>query len=280
LEAKIIGPDAETAKSAVRRESVMPILGMSEEEFVKLARKILVMIPHRRSEGINAGLAQAIGFWSRFGTATATVEDDFGGFVEMHRAGMVRTFLDYAGDRTEIEYCVLIDSDESVPWDAPYRLAAWDQPVVSGVICSYSEARGIFACFTVKDEYNVARFPSWNITKKMPGRGLIEAHSVGTGLLCIKKHVFETIIASGDTPFVIPEEQRRHCIETGVMKWGEDISFSRQCEARGFKRYVDLSVRGIHMKTIAIQWPSSHIDHDVDPREWKVDTKDYLHGQG
>jgi hypothetical protein len=277
MDVKVIGPEPEQT-SASKIEVVRPIMGMSEEEFAALARSILVVIPHRSSEGVTAGLAQCIGYWSRFATAVATIEDEFGGFVEMTRAGMVRFFLDYCRDRQDIRYCVMIDADENVPWDAPYRLAAWDLPVVSGVICSYSQARGIFACFTVKDEYGVARFPSWNFTKSLPGRGLIEAHSTGAGLLCIKKEVFEAILNDGDTPFVIPEEKRRQCVETGVLKWGEDISFSRQCEKLGFKRYVDMSVRGTHYKTVAVQWPESHVDYTIDPREWKVNARDYAHG--
>lgn len=274
MDFKVIGPDPGSS-SATKIETVGPIMGMNEEQFITLARSVIVMIPHRRGTGITAGLAQNIGYWSRFSTAVCTIEDDFGGFVEMTRAGMVRTFLQYCRDRPEVEYCVMIDADENVPWDAPYRLAAWQIPVVSGVICSFTEGRGIFACFTMKDEYGVARFPSWNFTGKMPGKGLVKAHSAGTGLLCVKKAVFEKILASGETPFAIPEEQRRHCLETGVLKWGEDISFCRQCERHGFDINVDLSVRGVHYKTLAIQWPMDSIDYDLDPETWQVDSREF-----
>jgi hypothetical protein len=275
VEAKVIGPDAETIGLAVQRETVGPIPGMTEDEFATLASKILVIVPHRGD--INAGLAQKFGYWSRFGTAIMTAKDAFGGFIELTRASIVRNFLDYCKDRPEVEFCVQIDSDEDVPWDAPYRLAQWDLPIVSGVICSYSQSRGIFACFTIVDDYGVARFPSWNITRNMPARGLVEAHSVGTGLVCVKKHVFETILASGDTPYILPDDERRRSIESMTLKLSEDTYFCRQASKHGFKCHVDLSVRGEHFKTVKIEWPLTNIDPDLDPRKWKVDTKDFLH---
>jgi len=277
MNAKVIGPEPQKS-SAQEVEAVGPIMGMPEAEFAELAGSVLVMIPHRRGLAVTANLAQNIGYWSRFSTPVATVEDEFGGFVEMTRSGLVRTFLDYCRDNQKIKKLLMVDADQSIPWDAPYRLAAWDLPVVSGIICSYTESRGIFACFTMKDEYGVARFPSFNFTGKIPGKGLVKIHSAGTGLLCIDKAVLEAILESGDIPFVIPEEKRRQCFDTGVLKWGEDISFCRQCEKLGFDIYVDFGVRGIHHKTISLQWPKSHIDYNLDSREWKVDGRDFYHG--
>ena len=87
MDVKVIGPDADSTHAA-KIERTGPILGMEEDEFKALAESILIMIPHRQTEGINAQLAQNIGYWSRFGTAVATCEDQFAGFVEMTGAGM------------------------------------------------------------------------------------------------------------------------------------------------------------------------------------------------
>lgn len=274
---KVIGPSAGQT-SAAQTLTVEPIHGMAEEEFAALTQSVMIAIPHRPSEGLNANLAQCIGFWSRYGTPVATIEDQFGGFIELTRAGIVKAFLDYCRDRPNVDKLVMIDSDENVPWDAPYKLAAWDKPVVSGVVCTTNPRRGVFACFTVKDQYGVARFPSVNFSKSLPARGLLEVNSVGTGLVCIKRVVFETIRESGETPFIIPEEVRRQSIESGTLKWGEDISFCRQCEKHGFGRFVDLSVHAEHYKTLAIRWPKNAIDFESDAADWRVDSRDYVHG--
>jgi len=277
MQAKIIGPTAETS-SATSRETVAPILGMTAEEMTALASTIVVFIPHRATENPQSGLFINAGFWGQQGLAYASLQDDFGGFVEVTRANMARHFLDYAKDRPSIDKLVMIDADQNVPWDAPYRLAAWDLPVVSGVVCSYSDARGPWACVQFKDKYGVARFPSYALTKKIPGRGLKEAHSVGTGLICIKKQVLETIFDHGDYPFRIEEAARTSCFETGTLKQGEDIAFSKQCERHGFKRYVDFSVHAVHFKTLGIQWPKDGIDYDLSASEWEVNDRDYHHG--
>jgi hypothetical protein len=253
-------------------------MGMSEEEFDGLVSSTLIMIPHRTREGVSAGLAQAMGAWARFGATVATVADEFGGFIEIHRCNMARTFMEFCASHPNIDKLVMIDNDENIPWDSPYRLAAWDLPVVSGVVCNYSETRGVFACFTVKDEHGVARFPSFNFTKTMPGKGLIKAHSVGTGLICVKKVVFEKIFDAGLYPFYIPEATRTNAAQTGMLAWGEDIAFSRQCEDLGFDRHVDLSVQAVHYKTIPVSWPKNAIDWETDPSDWKVSPKDYRHG--
>lgn len=278
MKAHVMGPNVKDSEGAVEVQELGPTMGMSEEEFARLVQTTLVMIPHRSSDGINAGLAQAMGAWARFGATVATVVDEFGGFIEITRAGMVRTFMDYCTNHPHVDKLVMIDNDENIPWDAPYRLAAWDRPVVSGVVCNYNENRGIFACFTMKDEHGVARFPSFNFTKTMPGKGLVKAHSVGTGLICIKRQVFETMYDRGMTPFYIPESTRKHAGETGMLAWGEDIAFCRQCEELGFDRFVDLSVQAAHFKVMPISWPRMAIDYEIDPKDWKVSPKDYRHG--
>lgn len=272
-----MGPQS-TADPSLETQPFAPTMGMTEAEFQALVDSTLIMIPHRSYEGINAGLAQALGAWARFGGTVATVVDNFGGFIEITRAGMVRTFLEYCANHPLIDNLVMIDADQNVPWDAPYRLAAWEQPVVSGVVCSFNETRGVFACFTAKDEFGVPRFPSFNFTKTLPGRGLLKVHECGTGLICIKKHVLETMLSKNIAPFYIPEEVRRAAANTGLLAWGEDIAFCRQCDELGFDRHVDFFVRAAHFKTMPITWPRAALDFDTDPQEWRVSSKDYRHG--
>ena len=278
VDVKIMGPDPQRMTGATMVEQTGTIMGMTEEEMGRLANSILVLVLHRKDEGVSGGIMAANGVWARHGMSSGPIEDRFGGHIDVTRAGMVKAFLDYCRDRPEVDKLVMIDSDEDVPWDAPYRLAAWDRPIVSGVVCSYSEGRGIWACFTLKDQYNVARFPSFNFTNKIPGKGLVEAHSVGTGLVCVKKKVYEDIIAAGEIPYLIPDDIRRQAFEIGTLKYGEDTWFCDQARKLGYKSYVDCSVRAVHYKTIPISWPLSHIDYNMDPREWRVDSRDYHHG--
>ena len=254
-----------------------PFMGLSPDEFKELAAKILIVVPHR-GEGINKKLFRNAGIWAILGTPTADVTDGFGGFIEVTRGGIVRTFLQYARDNPKIEYCVMIDNDEGVDWDAPYRLAQWGKKVVSGIVCSFSTNKGgIFACITVKDENGIARFPTVKKTSKIPSQGLREIESAGTGLLCVHKSVFQEILDAGDNPFMIPEEVRKHCCATGTLKLGEDMAFAERCRDRGIKMYVDFSVRAEHFKTVSIAWPQELVDPSIDPRTWAVASNDYVH---
>ena len=254
-----------------------PFLGLEPDEFKKLAQKILIVIPHR-GEGINKQLFRNSGIWAILGTPVADVTDGFGGFIELTRAGIVRTFLSYCNDRPAIEYCVMIDNDEAVEWDAPYRLAQWGKQVVSGIVCSFSEKKGgIFACVTIKDENGVARFPTVKRTQKLPSQGLRQIESAGTGLLCVHKSVFKEMLDADENPFMIPEEIRKHCCATGNLKLGEDMAFSERCKNRGIPMYVDFSVHAEHFKTLSVSWPKELLDPSVDPRTWHVATNDYVH---
>jgi hypothetical protein len=112
----------------------------------------------------------------------------------------------------------------------------------------------------------------------LPSRGLLKVHSTGTGLICIKKNVIETLFSSGQIPFYIEEKMRRDAVKTGVLQLGEDTRFSQQCENAGFDRYVDFSVRAIHYKRFGVSWPSTGLDPELRVEDFMVDVKDFLHG--
>lgn len=272
----VLGPSPHRTSASSTEAPAPSMLGMEEDAFAELAQSVFIMIPTRGT--IESDLSLMFGHWARFGTTITTIKDENTGFLEMTRANMCNLFRRVRHDRPELTYLVMIDDDEAVPWDAPYRLAAWGEPIVSGLICSHEDHRGIFANIFVEDEYKIARMPSFNRTKVIPGRGLLECASVGTGLMCIRHDVIDGILESGENPFVLSEKDRTACLETGVLKMGEDTTFCAQAKRLGFKTYVDFGVRGKHFKKIAIQWPNSHIDYNLDARDWKVDSKDYFHG--
>ena len=255
-----------------------PFDQMSPEEQVELARSIVLLIPHRRGEGINVGICGNFGRWAMMGLQYGYVTDPFGGFIEMTRSALLRMFLEHSATHTQSKYLVMIDNDEGVEWDAPLRLAAWGKALVSGVVCGYSPERGIFSCFTIKDENGIARFPSMRETKVMPSEGLVEAHQVGTGLLCIRRDVVETMCDKGE-PFFLPEDIRLESVRAGSVRKSEDIVFSERCAEQGFGRYVDLSVHAYHEKTIPLSWPREAISADLSAEDWKSSIYDYR-GEG
>ena len=254
------------------------IMGLTREEFFKLSASMLITVLHRRSEGVMPELMQAAAVWSTMGAKIQPVEDQFQGHIDLTRGMMARQFLSYCVEHPEVDKIVMIDNDEAIPIEAPFRLAMWDKPVVSGVMCSYNENRGVFACFTMKDRYGAPRFPSVRYTGKLPTRGLLKVYGVGTGLVCIQKKVLETIFDAGENPFEVPKAIRDKAFQSGILKEGEDTSFSKQCERLGFDRYVDLSVHGVHYKPVGICWPTTGFDDDMDAADFKVDVRDYLHG--
>jgi hypothetical protein len=244
------------------------------DEIRFLSRQILVAIPHRSREGINAGICTHYGLWGPMGVKIFHVADPQGGFIEVVRCGIVRSFLDACKTFPELKYLVMIDNDEKVEADCLLRLARHDLPVVTGVVCGASDTKGIFACFTVKTKTGAAYFPTINSTKTMPATGVVEVHQTGTGLLCIRKDVLETIRDCGEVPFYIPEHVRREAAITGDLHRSEDISFADVCEKFGFKRYVDLSCHAIHYKFLSLCWPERQIDATLSVEDWDVQPHD------
>jgi len=253
---------------------VLQGLGMSMDDMKALSREILVAIPYRAREGVNAGICIHYGLWGPLGTKVFHVVDPHGGFIEIVRCGIVRSFLDSCKIFPELKYLIMIDNDQAVEPDALLRLARHGLPVVSGIVCSASEKKGIFACITVKTRTGAAYFPTLNATGVMPAEGVVEVHQAGTGLICIRRDVLETLQSYGELPFYIPEHVRRNAAETGDLHKSEDISFADVCEKYGIKRYADLSVRAIHYKQLALFWPPDKIDATLRAEDWDVKPHD------
>lgn len=253
------------------------VCGLPTEDFRALAESIFIALPHQMEDGINGGIVDCVPQWAIAGSMLARCLDPHGGFIEVIRAGIVRRFLDACDSNPKLKFCVMMDSDESCHWSAPYKLAIWDRPVVSAVVCSWNDKRGIYACFTIKDKNGIGRFPSVNFTQRMPRAGLIKADRVGTGLVCIRKDVLQAIDQSGDIPFYIPEQIRRDGAKSGSIKQGEDMVFSAQCERLGFDRFVDLSVHAKHYKTLPLTWPLVNIDPALNVEDWDVSEHDFTY---
>lgn len=259
-------------EAASHGEFVMPspLPGLSWEQTRALGEQITVVVPYRSAEGIHPGICTHFPIWAGFGIQIAEVKDPHGGFIEVVRAGIVRVFLDQRKRDPNRKYLIMIDNDEGVQWDTPLRLARHDVPVCTGVVCGYTDEKGIFACFTVKGKDGGAYFPTLKYTGIMPAEGLVEVHQCGTGLVCIRHDVLEYMLDCGDIPFYIPEDIRRQAATSGDLRKSEDIVFADLCEKYGYKRYVDLSVQAIHYKNIGISWPHDRLDPNLRPEDWEV----------
>jgi len=252
-----------------------PPEGMTAEESIELARKIMVIVPYRQQDGIQPGVCMNFSQWGRVDLLHAAIKDPNGGFLEVHRGGIIRLFMEYVEKFPHLKYLMMIDNDEIVDWDVPLRLARHDLPVVSGVVCGYNPERGVFACFTATDENGTPRFPSFNETKTMPSKGVIKVHQVGAGLLCIRRDVIETLLQNDEVPFMLPPDIHEKSCRDGNLYMGEDIVFAERCRKYGFDVYVDLSVHAGHVKSLTINWPVSAIDPSTDAINWKVSKFDY-----
>ena len=275
LEAKISGPNPGADCEADEVIEAAPLEGWTDEEFARLAASVMVVIPFRPSEGLTASLTENFGMWGRIGMRTGTVKDPFGGFIELTRGSMVDMFLTYRRNSPEVKYMVMIDSDQDVPWDAPLRLAAHGLPAVSGVVCNYSDARGLYACFTAEDRNGVARFPTLNESKVMPAEGLRKIHQAGTGLLCVRCDVLESLVEKHTNPFEIPAQYKDEAMKLGMLKKGEDMVFCDRIREAGFDIHVDFSVAAKHWKTLRIDWPEGARDRNLNPDDWSPSAYDY-----
>lgn len=260
-------PQADTDAQEIQMAT--PIEGLSDEEFMELADSTLVVVPHRGS--INVGISRHFGMWAKIGLRWADIKDEHGGFIQTQRNAMAKWFLEFAHKNPQVKYCVMIDSDQTIQWDAPLRLSRHGKPIVSGIVCGYNKERGIFACFTAKDENGVARFPSFRDTRVLPASGLRQVEQVGTGLVCIRRDVLETIMDSEQEPFTIPEEYTRG----GVIRKSEDVVFCERARRHGFKCYVDFSVHAGHYKTLMLAWPQEALDEQADAIQWQPSVFDY-----
>jgi len=262
---------------ATTATEVQGLLGLSVDEAYALGSSVAIALPHLAYQPICADLLEPASQWPFWGATVLRCEIPHAGFVEAARAGIVNQFLEMCKGRPNIKYLVLIDTDEGVDMQAPFKLAQWGRPVVSGVVCGWNPNRGIYASFMIDDPNGIARFPSVNKTGRMPSQGLMRAKRVGGGLVCIRKDVLETIIANGEVPFKLSEKEALHNCKSGIIAKGEDIKFCEQAEEAGFDIWVDLSVHATHYKTIPLRWPNANIDHGLNPSDWNVSEKDFTY---
>ncbi len=231
--------------------------------------EILIQVLHRPQEMIHSGLIDSSYTWVDQGCGFQRIADPFGGWIHVSRNWQSRLFL----ERKEFKYLLILDADEGVPWWVPFQLAEHDLPIVSGVVCGFTQERGIFACVAVKGTDGKARFPSLKETKTIPAKGVQKVHNAGTGCLMIRRDVIEALWLkyekdnSFGQPFSLPEAEQNIGAIQGALPRGEDICFTDRARSLGFDVYVDWECKLIHQKPFNLQWPAEAISQ-MDPQKW------------
>ena len=236
-------------------------------------KEILIQCLYRPTEPIHPAIIGASYTWVDQGAGWQRIMDPFGGWVHISRNWQSRLFL----ARPEFKYLLMIDSDEAVPWWAPFHLAeAMDQndlQVLSGVVCGFTQERGLFACVAVKGGDGVARFPSLATTKTIPTKGIQEIHNAGTGLLMVRRDALEALWKAWEAdhafgqPFSIPEAEQDVAALQGALPRGEDVCFTDRCRKLGIKVNVDWAVKAGHQKPFLMAWPENQTT-PLDPANW------------
>jgi hypothetical protein len=252
-----------------------PIPGISWDEFREMADSVMVAIPHRKGTSVCGEMISFSRDCGALGIRALPLSDPFMGFVDITRGKIVKDFLRFCNDNPEVRFLMMIDADEKVSWQGVMRLVANDLPIVSGVVCSFSDSRGIFACFMAEDETGVPRFPSIRDTKTLPGRGVKEIVSAGTGMMCIRRDVLETIVDAGENPFQIPPDIHEESNREGKLIQGEDMAFCNRARRFGFPTCVDFSVHAGHWRQLLVAWTDALIDDELDAKDWKPSKFDY-----
>ena len=180
-------------------------------------------------------------------------------YVDMARNKLVREFL--ASDADDL---VFIDADQAWPAEAFVRLLGWDKDVVGAVPPMKRRKQG--RDFPVALLYDGEGRP-----RVEPETGLLRAAVLGTGMLRIRRCVFEKMLAEvGEDELLVIEnnangtEAQRYFEffserKDGTRKFGEDVHFSRLWRSLGGKLWVDPDVTFEHWGTY--EWAGNLHEH-------------------
>ncbi len=150
--------------------------------------EVLVQVLRRPSDPICSKLENCIHLWTASGIAYQPLVDGFGGWIDVARNWQASAFR-----RTKFKYLLIIDADVGPPIETPVLLARHDLPVVSALVPSFNNQRGLFFCVAVKGADGKAFFPTADGTKTVPSRGVCEIHNAGTGCLMVRRDVIEAL---------------------------------------------------------------------------------------
>jgi len=150
------------------------------------------------------------------------------------------------GGKIQYDYLMWIDSDSVFEPQDFYALLRHEKDIASGV-CLHESGKFVPAARELDDEYFCQHGMYKLLTPNEIANesGLVEVAYVGMPFMLVKKGVFEML----DRPWFRPMER-----QIGNETWytSEDIAFCLRAVTKGFKIYIDPSVRIGHEKPVVI----------------------------
>jgi len=125
---------------------------------------------------------------------------------------------------TEFDYIFFIDADMTFPGGTLETLLSHDKDICGVLYQSHTGKQNVFTYDDNLDEFNR--------TELKPETGLHEVGAVGSGILLVKRKVFDAI---GNPWFFY---------EAGI---GEDVNFCKIAKQLGFKTFVDTDINVGHV---------------------------------
>lgn len=134
------------------------------------------------------------------------------------------------------DFLIMIDDDVTCPQSLE-RLVAHDLEVVGVPIPSIKQGR-LFLTAWQKYAENQVVSVGW------VGSGLEKVWMVGTGVICIRKDVYER----EDLDPLFDYDLRPN----GILDWAEDGLFAKICRENGIQQWIDRDMTADHCKTTTL----------------------------
>lgn len=245
-----------------------------------MLKQVHVVVPVRPDAGMNCHLSRTLSIWYGEGVTWSNLNDSMGGFIEVSRANIAKSFCD-SRELDDKKFVLMLDNDMEPPLELPLLLARHNVPVVGGVAMSFSPWHGPQAVFSLRDTDGAWRFPNMRSTKVIPAKGLLKVGHLGTGAMMVRRDVFESFaFEKGDIPFYIPEAIRVRGAASGHLMVGEDISFCNQVREKGFEIFVDLEAHVGHRKTTQLLWPADWRSDQMTTEGWVLPPDGHVFTEG
>lgn len=151
------------------------------------------------------------------------------------RHHIVRDFL-----KGDWEYLVMLD-DDNPPHSNIFDLLDLDLDVVGGVYPGKGPSGIRFHVYEADESTKPAVMRQLPLEKR---EGLQKVDAVGTGLICIKRHVLEKIERPFEDVF----------LEDGTLLYSDDIGFCLKCKEKGIDIYAHFDYHGSHYKFVDLWW--------------------------
>ena len=173
-------------------------------------------------------------------------EKSWGHPIYSNRNAIVQRFL-----KTDCDFLMMQD-DDIIPWHNPAEMVWMDKDVVGSPAKVRQNGQQINWVAFIHDPAR-AGYYAVDMATCPSGVDLVPVDIVGTGLICIKRKVLETL---GPGSFTVEND------EFGVCKWGTDFAFCKRARAAGFDVYTTPHRVCEHMKEGGLLESTGYDDSD------------------